>query len=365
MGIYMSESGHEFYLMKALDLAEQRRGFCSPNPSVGAVIVGRDGKTLAQGYHQGPGHSHAEVDALKKTQEIPKNATMYVTLEPCCHWGRTPPCTEAIIQAGIKHVVYGYRDPNPLVLGKGVVQLSEAGIFCEYVLLSEIARFYQSYEYWHYHKRPFVTAKLAISLNGKTAGHNGQRIQITGEELQYETYRFRNRSDAILTTARTIIFDDPQLNVRYDTGVTSKPLYILDRNLSVPLEANVFTTAKSVSLFHSQYCDKINIQKFKNIGVNCISVDETPEGLDLEQVLLKIGRDGVHDLWVETGGKLFESLLKKKLIHRGLIYVAPKWLDHGQPAFDDHFSFEIHKKNIKWQPYGGDVLGEFTFCTDF
>src|SRR5579872_350780 len=153
----------EHFLRQALELAKIRRGFCSPNPSVGAVIVSETGDVLATGYHFAAGHAHAEVDALQKLNGKAKNAIIYITLEPCCHWGRTPPCTDAIIQAGIKQVIYGFMDPNPMVSGKSKTILAKENILCDYVEVPEITEFYASYRYWHQTKKPFVTAKIALS----------------------------------------------------------------------------------------------------------------------------------------------------------------------------------------------------------
>jgi len=200
-----------FYLEQALQMAQLRRGFCAPNPSVGAVIV--SGETIiSRGHHVAAGHPHAEVDALKKLPTVPKDARMFVTLEPCCHYGKTPPCTNAIIEAGIKEVIYAFRDPNPIVAGKGELVLQEAGIDCRQVSHPEIDRFYQSYAYWQANKKPWVTAKLAMTLNGKIAKEKGEPIAITSPALQEVTHQLRKQADGILTTVKTILADDPQLN---------------------------------------------------------------------------------------------------------------------------------------------------------
>lgn len=345
----------QLYLFQALDQAQIRRGFCSPNPSVGVVIT-LNNKILATGYHLAAGFPHAETDALKKLSTNAKGATIYVTLEPCSHWGKTPPCTDAIIQSGIKRVVYGYSDPNPIVAGKGASILQENGIICDYLPLNDVNDFYESYTHWLKTQTPFVTAKIALTLNGKIAGKQGERIQITGEELQQYTHQSRKKSDAILTTIKTILYDDPQLNVRLDNETITKPIYVLDSELNLPLTATLFKTAKSLTLFHSKEANPIRIQQFNKLGIHTIAIDKTTRGLDLQQVILHIGQEGIQDLWVEAGGKCFSSLIEQKLLQRALIYLAPSWLGEGQSAFENNFTLNTTNAKIHWQQLGNDAL---------
>jgi diaminohydroxyphosphoribosylaminopyrimidine deaminase/5-amino-6-(5-phosphoribosylamino)uracil reductase len=231
----VSEQSDVIYLRKALELAKIHRGFCSPNPSVGAVIV-RSGLVVAAGYHTAAGQAHAEIDALRKLPDGgARGATIYITLEPCCHFGRTPPCTDAIKKSGLKRVVYGYRDPNPVMSGKSEAALTTVGIICEHIHLPEINNFYSSYQHWHLTKKPFITAKIALSLDGKIAGKNSEPVRITGAALNELTHYSRKKSDAILTTSVTILQDDPQMNVRSSGQVYAKPLYILDSKLRTQL----------------------------------------------------------------------------------------------------------------------------------
>jgi len=350
------------FLLKALSLAEIQRGSCAPNPAVGAVIVDECGNILSTGYHRGPGTCHAEVDALNQLKTPSTGKAIYVTLEPCCHWGRTPPCTEALIQAGIKRVVYGYTDPNPLVTGKGIKLLRAAGIECELFPLPEIGNFYQSYHYWHTTKKPFITAKIALSLDGKIAGKNGERRQITGKELNEFTHARRQKSDAILTTSRTIIHDNPQLNARYKNNITAKPLYILSRKLDLPLDAKIFSTAKSITIFHSHQVDKNQTAPFLAKNARCIAVNETTDGLCLEEVISVIGKDGIHDLWVEAGGACFSAFVEQKLAQRLLIYVAPIWIGEGISAFNKNFKLDLLPTHcILWQQVCNDAVCEIAY----
>jgi diaminohydroxyphosphoribosylaminopyrimidine deaminase/5-amino-6-(5-phosphoribosylamino)uracil reductase len=348
------------YLKQALACASIRRGFCSPNPSVGAVLVA-DNSILSTGYHMGPGMAHAEVDALSKVSpDKAVGATMYVTLEPCCHWGRTPPCTDALIHAGIKRVVYGYADPNPVVAGKGAAALLAADILCEHPILPEINVFYESYSHWVKTKTPFVTAKIAMSLDGKIAGISGNPLSITDQALNQFTHLSRRSSDAILTTAQTIIKDNPQLNARDNNTIISKSLYILDSQLNIPITAQVFSKAQMITIFHAKNApaDRRELLLSLEKQVRCIPIESDQQGLILEDILHFIGQEGVHDLWIEAGGKCFSAFMRKKLLQKAFIYIAPKWIGDGLPAFDRDVVFDIDSCQVHWQQFGKDVLCE-------
>jgi len=289
---------HESYLNQALSLAQQYRGYCAPNPAVGAVLVD-NGQIIASGAHTGSGNPHAEIEAIKQAKHITDNTVLYVTLEPCSHWGKTPPCVNAIIEAGIKHVLFAFQDPNPIVDGNGRSLLMNAGVRCEQVEVAAVNDFYQSYAYWLQHKKPFVTAKLALSLDGKIAGVNGSPLAITGAKAKQFTHQLRNHSDAILTTAKTICNDDPQLNVRLANVTKAKPIYILEGKTKVPSNAQIFKTAKSVTILHDKNC---------------------------ESILSQIAKDGIHDLMIEAGGICFNEFVKQGLVNRAVLYLSKKVL---------------------------------------
>ncbi|MES2217717.1 MAG: bifunctional diaminohydroxyphosphoribosylaminopyrimidine deaminase/5-amino-6-(5-phosphoribosylamino)uracil reductase RibD [Pseudomonadota bacterium] len=355
----VSEQSDVIYLRKALELAKIHRGFCAPNPSVGAVIV-RAGLVVAAGYHTGPGQAHAEVDALRKLPEGgARGATIYITLEPCCNFGRTPPCTEAIKKAGLSRVVYGFRDSNPSVAGKGEAIVTAAGITCEHIHLPEINNFYASYQHWHLTKKPFITAKIALSLDGKIAGKNNVPVKITGDPLNELTHYSRKKSDAILTTATTIIHDDPQLNVRSNGQIFKKPLYVLDSELRMPATAKVFNTAKSVTIFHKEQADPSRLAALTAAGARCIAVAHTSKGLALDQVIQRIGEDGTHDLWIEAGGKCFAAFSTERLLQRAIIYIGTTWIGDGTSAFEDSFTLDsLQSSNLRWLQFGKDVMCE-------
>lgn len=326
-----------YYLKQALALAKLRRGFCAPNPCVGALLV-KDGNVIASGFHWASGFPHAEIAALNKIDSSDaKGATLYVTLQPCCHTQKkTPPCILHLIEKKIAKVVYAFSDPNPAVHDHADKQLQQADIVCIQHPLPEIDDFYTSYQYWWKHKQPFVTAKLAISLDGKVAGQQGSRIQLTGETTKRFTHQQRQRADAILSTAKTISKDNPLLNVRIGNTIIPKPLYILDSELNTPLSAHIFNTAKNITFFH-----KVNLSFKKQAdyyrdNIQLVPVKTNRTGLNLDEVLKQIAQDGHHDLWIEAGGHCFQSFAQNQLLQRAFLYVAPRWLGQdAQNAFTD------------------------------
>jgi diaminohydroxyphosphoribosylaminopyrimidine deaminase / 5-amino-6-(5-phosphoribosylamino)uracil reductase len=350
-----------YYLLEALKLAEQHRGFCAPNPSVGAVFVQND-SIISTGNHAGPGFAHAEVIAYQNLSHPVDDLVLYVTLEPCCHWGRTPPCTDFIVKKGIKKVFYAFKDPNPKVAGKGERFLTDNGVYCQQISLPEINDFYESYSFWTQTQKPWVTCKLAMSLDGKIADANGNPLDITGEMARRYTHEWRMRSDALLTSAKTIIQDNPALNVRLSDKFIAKPLYILDSTLSLPLDAQVLTTAAKITVFHSQE-NKAKIDKLKDRKVNCHRIFPQEGGPTLlEEVTKIIGAEGVHDLWVEAGGRVFNSLIMEGLAHRSLIYIAPKLLGaNAYPAFLGELNIVKQARRVNWHNKGQDGICEINW----
>ncbi len=337
-------------------MAEQRRGFCAPNPVVAAVVV-KEGEVISVGVHQQAGQPHAEVNALEPLAHKAEGATLYVTLEPCSHWGQTPPCTKLIIKSGIKTVYYAMLDPNPKVAGDGVGQLKKAGIECYRLKVKEITDFYDSYVYWLENQRPRVTAKLAITLDGKIAGKDGQPMVITGDSLKRYTHQWRRHSDAILTTSHTIMNDDPQFNVRIDDEILDKPIYILDSSLRVSPRAKLFHNAENITLFHRKNSNGGDKDRLIARGVRCIPVSGNDKGLDLDEVLEIIGADGIHDLWLEAGSRCFQSFLQQQLLRRALIYIAPKVVAaDAMSAFTKAVPLEEKAQKIQWHQCGDDAV---------
>ncbi len=346
------------YLNKAFDLAEQGRGSCAPNPAVGAVLV-KDNQIIGAGFHEAYGKTHAEINALSGlTLEQTRGANLYVTLEPCCHHGKTPPCTDAIIQHQIAAVYYAADDVNPLVRQHSIKKLTQAGIDCQQIHLERAENFYASYYYWAREKLPYATYKLAISVDAKSAGENGQPLAITSSALNQITHHSRKRHDAILTTARTIIADDPQLNVRLNHQVEAKTIYVIDRDLTIPLNAKIFQTAKKLIIFHSKNVAREKIIQYEAKQAHCVPIDlKNASELNLKQIWQMLAHDGVHDLWVEAGGKFFAALVREKLLKQAYIVIAPKLL--GTSAYatfhdDENLFKDVNAKN--WRLQGEEAV---------
>lgn len=348
---------HKVWLLKTLALAELRRGFCAPNPAVGALVV-ENNEILSEGYHEQAGMPHAEVNALKQLQYPLTNATLYVSLEPCSHWGKMPPCIDEIVRSGIKKVVYAYPDPNPKVKAFDTIGfLQIQGIKCLQIDVNEITHFYESYHHWQGTKRPFVTLKIAQSLNGKIAQKDGSAVALSGVELNSFTHEQRKKADILLTTAQTIVKDNPRLNARLDDEVFTKPLAVIDRK-------QVLTSAKvlqCVDNIRHLYC--ADALSCGSIETKPIRVDSDNEMLNLDQIISHLGAQGYHDVWVEAGGKLASSLLKEKLINRMYVYVCGQWLPHD--SIDAYVGIEhINETNFKsltWQKVGKDMVAQIEF----
>jgi diaminohydroxyphosphoribosylaminopyrimidine deaminase/5-amino-6-(5-phosphoribosylamino)uracil reductase len=335
------------YLEKTLSLAKQYKGFCAPNPAVGALVV-KDGKIIAEGAHKGPGKPHAEVEALSQlTQEQSQGATLYVSLEPCCMYGRTPPCTQLIIERGITQVYYGFQDPNPKVSGQGEQQLKQAGVACEQVDLPAINTFYNSYRYWWQNEKPFTTIKLAISADNKIALAENQPCQITGEQAKAFTHEKRLHCDAILSTVKTVMADNPQFNARVDSKLFAKPLYLLDKELKLPVDVQVHETARNITVFYEKTAaTQQRLLSMIQKGIRCIPIHTDAKGnLNLGEVIQHIGQDGMHDLWVEAGAKCFSAFLENNLAQRVYLYQSKKAL--GPNAYPKELPKVVLEQNYK------------------
>ena len=345
---------HRQWLLRTLELAQASKGFCAPNPAVGAIVV-KNKQEISNARHIKAGDSHAEFMALRKLDYPITDATLYISLEPCSHWGKTPPCTEEIIKSGIKNVIFAFNDPNPLISDFGTIDYLRAnGVKCEHVPLVEIDEFYRSYQYWTKTGFPFVTVKIAQSLDGKIAEHNNHTIELTGNELKQFTFLNREKADGILTTSNTIIADNPLLNVRYDgEEVVFKPIALLDSALQVGSDAKIYNSLTKKIVFHS-------VENANTItdSIEYVKVAKDKSGLNLKKSLAYLGEQGWHDLWVEAGGKLFTSLLKEKLINELYIYISPCWL--GTTAVNAFTSDKCFWKNdfelVDSKLMGQDIL---------
>lgn len=353
-GHFMSELNmHKEFMLYALEQAKLGKGQCAPNPCVGAVAV-QQGVVIAKAWHRGAGLAHAEQLLLEQIPQATPEVTLYVTLEPCNHWGRTPPCVEAIIAHGIRRVVYAYADPNPVVAANHTPQiLRDQGIEVIYYPLPEITEFYKSYHYWLQTGMPWVTVKMAQTLDGYIAGSGGTRTYISNETCFKFTQQQRHDSDVILTTSRTILQDDPQFTARLsDNESFAKHLAILDRKLSIQSNMQALQLAKSVHIYYDQSYQSIS--KLPRCVYHPISVQDNR--LDLTAIFGHLGGLGYHDVWVEAGADLFYELHKKRLCNTTYIYIAPKTLEtEGLSLYENQLPFE-HAQHLEWQIMGDNAV---------
>lgn len=332
------------YLIEAFKLAEKGRGKTSPNPFVGAIIV-KNEKILGQGYTQPAGKDHAEIQALKQAGENAENATMFVTLEPCVHLGKTPPCTEAIINSKIKKVVIGSKDPNPLVCGKGITKLKSAGIEVVSNLMQEkFKKQNEAYVTYITKKRPFIIVKAAISLDGKMANDKGDSRWISCEKSRKTVHRLRNKVDAILSTVNTVNVDNPKFTVRYNIKNPKPPIrIILDTNLKINLDSFIVQSADKIPTIivtsHNPKNEMVELLRKKNIET--WQVDEKNGFLNLHQVIKKCYSNEIVQIMVEAGPTLITNLFKEKLVDKILLFVAPKIFGGS-----DKFLFTLRHDNI-------------------
>ena len=327
-----SVTDHEF-MAQALRLAEKGLYTTTPNPRVGCVIV-RDGKPVGTGWHERAGEPHAEIHALKQAGELARGATVYVTLEPCSHHGRTPPCAGALIQAGVARVVVAMVDPNPLVAGEGLAQLQQAGIRTEIGLLEKQARELNvGFVSRMACGRPWLRLKIAASLDGKTALNNGVSKWITGADARRDVHRLRARSCAVLTGIGTVLADDPMLNVR-DVDTTRQPLrVVVDSTLRMPPTAKMLTQGETLVVTSSG--DQAKADRLREAGAEVLVLAPMEGRVDLAQMQDQLGKRGINELMVEAGRGLNGALVQQGLVDEFVIYFAPLLLgDRARGMFD-------------------------------
>lgn len=355
---------HLEYMKFALGLAKKGYGFVNPNPMVGAVIV-KDDKIIGQGYHEKYGELHAERNALANCKISPKDATMYVTLEPCCHYGKTPPCTEAIIRSGIQRVVIGSNDPNPLVKGKGIAELRKHGIVVEAgVLKEECDKLNEVFFHFIENKTPFVLMKYAMTLDGKIATVAGKSKWITGEEARNNVHEDRHRYSAIMVGIGTVLSDNPLLTCRIENR--RNPIRVIcDTNLRMPLDCNIVNTAKEIPTIIATCSTEIQrYLQYMDLGCKIIVVNKKENHLDLKELMIKLGEENIDSIFLEGGASLNWSMLQYGLINKVQAYIAPK-LFGGEGAKspiggmgienpEDAFYLENHKMT----QLGDDLLIE-------
>ena len=338
---------NEKYMCQALALAEKGLGEVEPNPMVGAVLI-KNNEIIGTGYHEKFGGSHAEINALKNCDQSPAGAVMYVTLEPCCHFGKTPPCTEAIIKAKLARVVVAMTDPTEKVSGKGLEQLRQSGITVEVGLCQKQARKLNApFIKFAETKKPWVIVKWAQSRDGFLARANGSQW-ISGEQSRADAHKLRKRVQAILVGINTILADNPLLTVRPGRG--SQPLRIvLDSKLRIPLDCRLFATIKETPVLvctaEEGYKNSEKVVEIKAAGGDVF------DSCDLEKVLEHLGSLGIEQLLVEGGAKVIDSFLRKNLTDEAVIYIAPTALgNNGKTAVSeamDKCRADLAEANIK------------------
>jgi diaminohydroxyphosphoribosylaminopyrimidine deaminase/5-amino-6-(5-phosphoribosylamino)uracil reductase len=309
-----------------LELAALAKGKTSPNPMVGAVVV-RDGLVLGEGYHHEAGTPHAEILALRQAGLRARGATLYVSLEPCCHFGRTPPCTEAIIRAAIKRVVAATPDPNPLMAGNGLQALQQAGLEVRSgVLDAEARRLNEAFFKYIVARQPFVTLKAGMSLDGKIATRSGDSKWITGPESRNLAQHVRAENDAVLVGIGTVLADDPLLTVRLP-GAEKKPLRVVaDSSLRIPLESQLVQTARdypaAVAVVEGQ-CPPGKKEMLMERGVEVWELPGVDGLVDIQALLREMGRRELVSLLLEGGSLLNANFLKARAVDKFIFFVAP------------------------------------------
>lgn len=351
------------YMQQALQIAAYAAGRTSPNPLVGAVIV-KDGRVVGQGWHRKAGTEHAEIHALRQAGELAAGATIYVTLEPCSHYGRTGPCSKALIDAGIQRVVIAMLDPNPLVAGKGVAMLKAAGIEVETGLLqAQAERLNEVFLKWIMTKMPFVVMKTAMTLDGKIATAAGNSKWISNEVSRRRVHELRDVYDGILVGIGTVLADDPALTTRLESPSGKNPLRIVvDSRARTPLTARVVTDGQAETLIAvTAAAEAAKVEALRQAGVEVLVVNDGQQ-VDLKQLFCLLGERGVCSIFVEGGARINYSLLKAGLVDKVYSFIAPKMVGgssapgpvggDGVETLDQAFLLE----DVETELLAGDIL---------
>lgn len=353
------------FLQRALELALKAEGQTAPNPMVGAVLV-KNGKIVGEGYHKKSGTPHAEVHALKQAGKKAKAATLYVTLEPCCHQGQTGPCTEALIKAGVARVVIGCKDPNPLMAGNGLKQLKAAGIKVELntekTAFEDLIRGFRSRIL---NGRPFVVGKIAQSLDGAIATSSGESKWITNEESRKYTHQLRKRADVIIVGSNTVRRDNPRLTVRLGKKEIFKPVIVLDSTLNLLPNFQIFDREKDLLIFATTKAASLQRRhEFEQLGHTVWVLPASKSGhVDLNALAEHMGKAGWNEAFVEGGAQLMTAFLQEKLIDKLSVGIAPILLgEKALKSVGDLGIRDLHQairlQNVKQLNFGDDLWVE-------
>ncbi len=358
---------HQYFMETALELAARGAGYTSPNPMVGAVVV-KDGAIVGQGWHQKAGGPHAEVYAIDDAGERARDATLFVTLEPCNHFGRTPPCTQKILSAGIRHVVMAMADPNPDVKGGGADFLIRNGITVETGICEDQARrLNEIFIKYIRTKRPFVTLKCAATLDGRIATRTFDSKWITGPAARNYVHELRHRMDAIMVGINTVTADNPRLTARLEVKTAIDPVrIILDTNLSIPEDANVLripSTADTIIVTGNSAASPKR-KRIEMSGAKVIIADLKDGRIDLPSLMHRLGQMGLTSLLIEGGATVSASALQSGIVDKVCFFYAPKILggDDGVPmcrgAGPELMAQSIPVSDITVRQFDGDVMIE-------
>ncbi len=364
----MKETPNKLFMKRALALAA--RGRTSPNPMVGAVVV-RGGKIVGEGYHPKAGELHAEVFALNQAGKLAKGADLYVSLEPCCHYGRTPPCTKAIIESGVRRVFAAMTDPNSLVCGKGIECLREAGIEVDIGLLgAEARKLNRAYVKRITSGQPFVLWKAAMTLDGKIAARTGDSRWITGERARKEVHRLRARFDAILVGIGTVLADDPELTVRGITGAVNPLRVIVDGNARIPPTAKALNSDAATVIVTRRDAPEDRLDALWSAGVRVLGVRDVDGRIDLKYLMNELANMGVNSVLLEGGGELAASMIEAGLVDEGMIFIAPKIVGGREAKTPvegtgiELMSQALGVSRPRARRFGDDIALEFEFHHD-
>lgn len=358
---------HQNYMRMAIELAKKGTGFTSPNPLVGAVIV-KNEKIIGEGYHEYYGGPHAEINAFKKATEEVKGATMYVTLEPCSHYGKTPPCAEAIVKSGISKVIIGMKDPNPMVSGNGIKLLKENGIeVISGILEEEVKKLNEIFIKYITTKRPFCILKTAMTLDGKIASYTGDSRWINNEISRAYVHEIRHKVSGIMVGIGTVLIDNPMLTTRITGKTTSDPIRIIvDTEAKIPLEANVLNLESNsktiIATTEKAHKNKLKALEEKNAEIIITPIKDNK--VDLDYLMIKLGENGIDSVLLEGGGELNYSALKVGIVDKVISFISPKIIggrDAKTPVRGDgieHINDAIKLEDIEISRFNEDIMIE-------
>jgi diaminohydroxyphosphoribosylaminopyrimidine deaminase / 5-amino-6-(5-phosphoribosylamino)uracil reductase len=360
----MLEEKHKRYMGMAIVLAGKAQN-PGPNPYVGAILV-KNNRIVGKGFHRHTGEPHAEINAISDAGNRAKNAILYVNLEPCVHYGKTPPCTKAIIDAKIKEVIIGMKDPNPLVNGKGIKQLKKAGVRVRKdVLREESKKLNEIYLKFITRKIPFVILKSAASLDGKIAARTGESKWISGEISRMYVHKLRGKVDAILIGINTVLKDDPRLNVHRVSGTAPRPYrVIVDSRLRIPFKARVLNNPKQVILAVTKRAPGIKIKKLQESGFKILVIKEKNGRVDLKILMKELAKMEISSVLIEGGGEVNAGAIESGIVDKILFFIAPKIIGgrnaitsvEGEGIKQINKAIPIKKMTVKM--FGKDIWAE-------